>query len=112
CIYFRPEIYTFLDGEPFAFAIEDQFVPVKLSLDSDLPSGLTRFVFPFKTADSSVYKIIRQRLTSLGAEILLFLDNLNRVNWQTIVEEGSYACERSDPPYEWCDLSNECGNRN
>lgn len=107
----RPEIYTTLDGNRFAFAIEDQFIPLALPVDASLTIGITRFVFPFKQPNSDYYTKIRAKLSTLGAETLLFLDHLKDISWETTEETGTYICERSAPPHEWCELISEVGRK-
>src|SRR5258706_3283792 len=60
----RPEIYTLLEGKPFAFAIEHLVVPV--AIFGNLEQGHqynTQFMFPFiKGQESTLYSKIRERL--------------------------------------------------
>ena len=106
----RPEIYAALDGQPFAFAIRDQVVPERLPYPpSKFKANMTRFVFPFKPEGDYFYPQIKKKLRELGADTLLFLDHLESIHWQTETEEGTYLCERSEPPYEWCRLISEAG---
>jgi hypothetical protein len=94
----RPEVYSWLDADPFAFAIEDLVVPVPLAPDPGLAGGETRFVFPFKPGDvQSVHQVILDKLSSLGADVLLFLNHIAKVYWETAGAAGEYACDRTDP---------------
>src|SRR6185437_3302605 len=93
----RPEVYTRLDGKPFAFAIEDLVVPVPLDLSPDVPASETRFVFPLKEGDrDTIRQTIRERLSTLGAHTLLFLNHIESVDWESELASGSYTCDRSD----------------
>ena len=104
----RPEIYALLDGKPFAFAIEDQFVPIRLPVKEEyFKEDQTRFVLPFQSGTERFYNQIRDKLRVLGADTLLFLDHLTAIHWKTDTEEGVYRCKRSQPPNEWCDLISE-----
>ncbi len=94
----RPEVYSRLDGEPFAFAIEDLVVPVPLAPPPDTPARETRFVFPLKGADrAAIRQTIHDKLSSLGSHTLLFLNHIATVEWKTEQAAGSYTCDRSDP---------------
>src|SRR2546426_7180431 len=68
----RPEIYTLLEGKPFAFAIEDLVVPVTIRRNYEKSNQYnTQFTFPFIIGqESSLHSIIRERLSSLGFETL------------------------------------------
>ena len=81
----RPEIYS--DGE--AFAIENFLLPIEI--ENTLPSGdhSTKIVIPFDKPEVSGDSII-EKLRSLNGEILLFLRNLQMLNWR-IVESGESA---------------------
>jgi hypothetical protein len=93
----RPEVYTCLSGKPFAFAIEDLVVPVPLELVHDIPASETRFVFPLKEGDrDNIRQTIRERLSTLGAHTLLFLNHIEAVDWESDLASGSYTCDRSD----------------
>ena len=96
----RPEIYTWLEGCPFAFAIEKLVVPVMLNTGKcDETQNLTQFVLPFRTNQASdTSAIIRSKLRSLGADTLLFLEHLTSINWRTEDEHGAYFCERDWTP--------------
>lgn len=94
----RPEVYTSLDGEAFAFAIEDLVVPVPLDPLQSIGAGETHFVFPLKEGDrAAIRQTIHDRLSTLGAHTLLFLNHIETVDWQSDLASGSYTCDRSDP---------------
>jgi hypothetical protein len=94
----RPEIYTTLDGTPFAFAIEDLVMPVPLCNGPVLADEETRFVLQFKEVEGdSIHRTIAAKLSSLGADVLLFLNNIATVDWQAGSVRGTYACDRSTP---------------
>ncbi len=94
----RPRIYSTLEGEPFAFAIEDKLVPIRLSCPTSmLKPKETRFIFPFKPKqEADIYQKIQKKLRELGPETLLFLDRLEEIRWRGTLEEGAYLCERAD----------------
>lgn len=107
----RPEIYTEVDGEPFAFAIEHLVVPVAISGSLDRHHQFkTQFLFPFiPRQEHSLYTKIGERLSSLGLETLLFLKNLVSVEWQTETDHGVYLREVKKSRYELCGESSENG---
>src|SRR5579859_5947828 len=91
----RPEIYTVLEDEPFAFAIEDLVVPVAILEHCGNSNQCdTQFIFPFIDGQEiSLYAKIRKRLSVLGFETLLFLRNLASITWKTETDHGIYHCE-------------------
>ena len=92
-----PKIYTTLESEPFGFIIRDLVVPSRIACpDGWIDNGITRFVLDFKTEKApDLHRDIGRKLRSLGADILLFLRHLNSIQWQTLLEEGTYLCDRS-----------------
>lgn len=108
----RPEIYSILDGGPMAFAIEDLVVPRRVAYERAASgSGTTRFVLPFRPGgEEGTYAIVDERLRTLGADTLLFLNKLVAVSWKTEEQEGDYLCERECRTGE-CTLIGECGPR-
>jgi hypothetical protein len=105
----RPEIYTEMEGKPFAFAIEDLVVPVDISGDPERHHQFkTRFLFPFiQGQERSLYMKIRERLSSLGLEALLFLKHLASVAWETETDYGVYLREVKGSCYELCGESGQ-----
>src|SRR5258708_4129073 len=91
----RPEIYTMLEEKPFAFAIEDLVVPVAIPGNHEKSHQYnTQFIFPFnKEQAATLYTKIKERLSSLGFETMLFLQNLASIEWQTETDDGVYLCE-------------------
>jgi hypothetical protein len=90
----RPEIYTQLEKKRFAFAIENLVVPVALSENDEQNHHYnTQFIFPFiKGQGKTLYPKIKERLSMLGFEALLFLQNLVAIEWQAGAEyHGRYA---------------------
>ncbi len=94
----RPEIYTFLEGVPFAFAIEHLVVPKPIAhTDGKLRAQWTAFVLPFLTENrEELRQAVGERLESLGADTMLFLRNLAWIEWATTDRQGSYLCNRQD----------------
>jgi hypothetical protein len=74
----RPEI---ISGN-YHFAIERLFVPILLSNISPntLQEGVSRFTFPFNNAPKAIFDI-EQELCKLGSETLLFLKNINKIEY-------------------------------
>lgn len=114
----RPEVYSTIDGEPFSFAIEDIFVPTpQRDTCGYCQKGGTLFVLPFKDADrDAIYENIQTRLQLLGADTLLFLDDIIEIGWETDGEEGTYLCDRESVATEnnngaRCVLLGEAGLR-
>src|SRR6266478_2377510 len=91
----RPEIYAMLEEKPFAFAIEDLVVPVAIPGNYEKSHQYnTQFLFPFiKEQAATLYTKIKERLSSLGFETMLFLQNLASIEWQTETDDGVYLCE-------------------
>ncbi len=88
----RPEIYTVLEENSFTFAIEDLFIPIAISKKHEQSSHYnTEFVFSFlKGQENTLYSKIKERLTTLGFETMLFLQNLASIEWKTETEDGIY----------------------
>src|SRR6266849_817632 len=107
----RPEIYTILEERTFAFAIEHLVVPVPIHGNGDKSHQYnTQFIFPFIIGqESSLYTKIRERLSSLGFETLLFLHNLESIEWQTETDHGVYLREVKGPRCELCGESSVNG---
>jgi len=102
----RPEIYTVLEEKPFAFAIEHLVVPVPIPGNHGQDhQHNTQFIFPFIIGqETSLYAKIRGRLSSLGSNTMLFLQNLALIEWQTETDDGIYLRDVKGPR---CELSGE-----
>jgi hypothetical protein len=100
----RPEIHTVLEGKPFAFAIEDLVIPTtKAEEYTQNNQFATQFVFPFINGQElALFSKIRERLSLLGSETMLFLRNLVSITWQTETDHGIYLCERKGDRSELC----------
>ena len=91
----RPEVYCRLDGQPFAFAIEELIVPVPL-----LPTGRqgdeTLFLLPYSTkqgVDRS--SEAAAQLARTGPEVLMFLNHIEELVWEDSAGNGEqYRCVR------------------
>lgn len=107
----RPEIYTEVEGKPFAFAIEHLVVPVAIPIDPESHHQFkTQFLFPFIPGqERSLYTKIRGRLSSLGLETLLFLRNLISIEWQAGTDHGVYLRDVKGSRHELCGESSEGG---
>lgn len=105
----RPEIYTEVNGEPFAFAIEHLVVPVAIPGNAERYHQFkTKFLFPFIPGqERSLYTKIRERLSSLGLETLLFLRSLISIEWQAGTDHGVYLRDLNGSRYELCGESSE-----
>ena len=104
-----PQIYTYLDGKPFAFEISNLVVPERLTVQEDHPQeGSTRFVLPFKAGhEAETYAKLAGKLRGLGAKTIMFLNHLKLVSWDTASQSGVYICERPDTPDGICRLERE-----
>lgn len=98
----RPEIYTEVEDEPFAFAIEHLVVPVPISGNQERCQQFkTQFFFPFIPGqEHSLCTKIRERLSSLDLETLLFLRNLISIEWQAGRDHGVYLRIVKDSRHE------------
>lgn len=107
----RPEIYTEVEGQPFAFAIENLVVPIAISVDTDRHNQFkTNFLFPFIQGQKySLYTKIKDRLSSLSLETLLFLHNLVSIEWRVGPDHGVYLREVKGSRCELCGESKEDG---
>lgn len=107
----RPEVYTILDGKPFAFAIEELVTPIYISEKREQSNHFnTQFVFPFiKDQENTLYSKIKERLVTLGAETMLFLRNLRSIEWRAETEEGTYLCNVQGSRYELFGESSQNG---
>ncbi len=107
----RPEIYTVLEEKPFAFAIEDLVVPVAITRNHEKSNQYkTQFTFPFIPGrEITLYSKIRERLTTLGFETMLFLQNLASISWQTETDHGVYLCAVNGSRRELCGESSQNG---
>lgn len=100
-----------------SFLITDLYTVIKAPYPQDLTLGRTRFVLPFdqtikkpayiehgrlKSADSA-YREITIKLTTLGAETLLFTKSLAQIHWKSEEDEGHYL--RND--IKFADISRE-----
>ena len=73
----RPEIHS----GPEDFAIENFVLPVAVST-IERPVDNTVFLFPLKSNGGSIYGDIATGLVELGASSLLFLHQIDEVEWQ------------------------------
>ncbi len=107
----RPEIYTVLEEKPFAFAIEDLVIPIALPEKREKSNQYTtQFIFPFiKGQERTLYSKIRERLSTLGFETMLFLQNLASIEWQTETDDGVYLREILGSRHELSGESRENG---
>ena len=78
----RPEVHS----GPEDFAIERYVLPVATPLVCAKHSEETLFLLPFKPDDESAYADIANRLEGLGASTLLFLRQIEEIEW--MVEGG------------------------
>ena len=105
----RPEIYTEVEGEPFAFAVEHLVVPVAI-LENPVRryQFKTQFLFPFIPGQERLlYTKIRERLSSLGLETLLFLRNLISIEWHAGTDHGVYLRDVKGSRHELIGESSE-----
>jgi hypothetical protein len=104
-----PQVFTFLDDQPFAFQIEDLVTPAKLPINASHPEhGITRFVLPFKQEKAEVtHHQLAHKLRALGADTIMFLNHLRLITWQVENENGTYFCERPESLNGICSLKRE-----
>src|SRR5258708_4270478 len=107
----RPQIYTVLEEKSFAFAIEDLVVPVAIPGNREQSYHYnTQFIFPFIRGQvGSLYIKIQERLTTLGFETMLFLQNLASISWRTETDHGVFLCSVNGSRRELCVESSENG---
>lgn len=76
----RPEVHSRIEGQPFAFAIEKLVVPRIIATEHR--DTTTRIVLPLRpdTADTILGRA-REGLAAAGPRALLFLRNINRLEW-------------------------------
>ncbi len=76
----RPEIHSFIESEPLAFAIESLVVP--RLVHTDHAEAKTKIVLPLR-ADRAELALTRARegLSASGARSLLFLRHIKRLAW-------------------------------
>ncbi|WHO76239.1 sacsin N-terminal ATP-binding-like domain-containing protein [Rhizobium sp. BT03] len=91
----RPEIHSFIEDEPLAFAIENLVVPRLVK--SDHAEAKTKIVLPLRT-DRAELALTRARegLTASGARSLLFLRNIKRLEWTDGARKGTAEVTDSD----------------
>lgn len=84
---------------PFIFSgeyninIEDFVVPSVVETDHS-PNTLIHLPFNHKTRDSNeVFELISKKLKNINLKTLLFLRNIEEINWETKNEEGQYLRE-------------------
>jgi hypothetical protein len=77
----RPEIHS----GSFHFAIEDYLVPIEI--DSINSGRETVFLFPLKS--NSLFPIIRDALSSIIVDTLLFLNNIRRIDYKIIFNSSA-----------------------
>jgi hypothetical protein len=107
----RPEIYTVLEEKPFAFAIEHLVMPVANPGHHEQSHQYnTQFIFPFIIGQEvKLYSKIKERLSTLGFETMLFLQNLASIEWQTETDNGVYLREVKGSQHELFGESRENG---
>ncbi|MBI4706724.1 MAG: DUF3883 domain-containing protein [Candidatus Omnitrophica bacterium] len=87
-----PIIYS---GE-FHFKIQDRVVPIEVE---PLVINGTRIILPFdhpERNEKEAYKLVKERITNLKLNTLLFLKNIGRVDWLIANEKGSYTREENE----------------
>ena len=88
----RPEIHS----GPEDFAIENFVLPVAAST-IEIPEDNTVFLFPLKSNGESIYDDIATGLIELGASSLLFLHQINEVEWKLDDGRNGHYLRESKP---------------
>jgi hypothetical protein len=91
----KPEVYCKLDGNPFAFAIEDLIVPVELKPRRG-QGDETLFVLPYaKKEGINRSERAAEQLAKSGPEVLMFLNHITELSWKDMVRNGEQCrCDR------------------
>jgi hypothetical protein len=91
----RPEVHGPVEGRPTAFTIRDLVVPELIPTDHQGPT--TRIVLPLAPATAdAVTTAVGDTLAQCGAQNLLFLRGLRRLEWSGMQGEG--RCVVQDNP--------------
>ena len=88
----RPEIHS----GPEDFAIENFVLPVAAST-IEIPEDNTVFLFPLKSNGESIYDDIATGLIELGASSLLFLHQIDEVEWKLDDGRNGHYLRESKP---------------
>jgi hypothetical protein len=84
----RPKVYCKLDGQPFAFAIEDLLVPVALEPAAGQGEE-TLFVLPYaKKEGVDRSSEAAAQLIKAGPEVLMFLNHIEELAWEDSFGKG------------------------
>lgn len=92
----RPEIYCHLDGRPFAFAIHDLIVPIRLKANADQGSE-TRFILKYAAskAEGNPSADAAEQLRKAGPETLMFINHVEELVWRDHTGNGEwFRCVR------------------
>ena len=101
-----PRVYCELESLPFAFKIVDLVVPERLDVPKGYRSGNTYFILTFDRQNAvDAYQVIRTKLQSLGADVMLFLKHIEAIHWTSEEHSGHYTCQRDNNGL--CQLSEE-----
>jgi len=108
----RPEVYCKLNGNSFAFAIEDLVVPV--ALRPRTPQGdETLFVLPY-TKKEGVNRSAEavEQLAKAGPEVLMFLNHIAELSWEDAAGNGEKCrCIRGKDGVVLFERSGAVGNK-
>jgi hypothetical protein len=99
---FAVTITPVIESGNFHFQISDFMLPQVLE-DSVYPQSV-RIKLPFNHPHSdrqpeSVYSLIEEKLTSLGASSILFLSNLKDIKWKSLELSGTYSKQLYERKY-------------
>ncbi|MHA1381982.1 MAG: sacsin N-terminal ATP-binding-like domain-containing protein, partial [Candidatus Helarchaeota archaeon] len=84
--------YIFSGG--YSIKIEDFVVPVIVDNDEEIGGTLIRLPFNHrKRSPEEVFKLISRRLENLGLKTMLFLRNIEEIQWRTPSRTGHYLKE-------------------
>lgn len=80
----RPEVHSWLGGQPFSFAIRNLVLPELLTPSASIRRGWTRFELPIKsTIQGTMFQSISERMSAWGPRVLLFLRSIERLEWSS-----------------------------
>jgi hypothetical protein len=99
---FAVTIAPVIESGSYHFQISDFMLPQQIG-DSAFPKSV-RIRLPFNHPHSdrqaqSVYNLIEEKLSSLGASSILFLSNLTKISWSSLEQTGTYAKQLQDKLY-------------
>jgi hypothetical protein len=99
---FAVTITPVIESGKYHFQISDFMLPQVLGNSALHHSVRIKLPFNHPHADrnpDSVYNLIEEKLSSLGASCILFLSNLKEVRWKSVERAGNYTKHIYNEPY-------------